>query len=66
MTLMPKQSENLELEVSDSIYRLATSIYENHNFRALRGRGKWMPTDVAFDLAKKILSDKNACQSNTR
>jgi hypothetical protein len=66
MTLMPKQSENLGLEISDPIYRLATSIYEKHNSKVLAGSGKWMPTNVAVDLAKKMLSETNASRSNTR
>lgn len=66
MTLMPKQSENLELEVSGSTYRLATSIYEKHNSRVLAGYGIWMPTNVAIDLARKMLTETNACRSNTR
>ncbi len=66
MTLMPKQSENLGLEVSDHIYRLATSIYEKHNSKVLAGSGIWMPTNVAVDLARKILSETSASQSNTR
>ena len=60
MTQMPRQSETSTQRVSEEIQRLANSIYEHHNYKSLSGEEKWMPADVAFDLARKLLKEKNA------
>ena len=59
MTHMSKQSETATKVVSNEISQLANSIYQAHNYKSLSGQEKWMPADVAFDLAKKILSHTN-------
>ncbi len=66
MTHMSKHSETTTEVVSDEISQLATSIYHEHNSKSLDGETKWMPVNVAIDLAKRMLNQTNASQLSTR
>jgi len=66
MTHMPKQSETSTIVESNELKQLATSIYHEHNSKSLDGETKWMPVNVAFDLARRLLAQTNASQLSTR
>ena len=66
MTHLLKQSKTSTIVESNELKQLATSIYHEHNSKSLDGETKWMPVNVAFDLAKRLLDQTNASQLSTR
>ena len=66
MTHLLKQSKTSTIVDSNEIKQLATSIYHEHNSKSLDGETKWMPVNVAFDLARRLLDQTNASQLSTR
>jgi hypothetical protein len=66
MTHLLKQSKTSTIVDSNEIEQLATSIYHEHNSKSLDGETKWMPVNVAFDLARRLLDQTNASQLSTR
>ena len=66
MTHLLKQSKTSTIVESNELKQLATSIYHEHNSKSLDGETKWMPVNVAFDLARRLLDQTNASQLSTR
>jgi len=66
MTHMLKQSETSTVVESDKLSQLANSIYNDYNSKYFSNEKKWMPVDVAFDLARRLLAQTNAFQLSTR